>query len=222
VGGYTGGNLDGQINSGGNDAFISKFIVNNTNNIVTLSLSQSSINENGTTNLVYTFTRTGDTTKALTVNYTIGGTASFNNDYSQAGADSYTATTGTISFAVGASTATLTIDPIADNTVESDETVALTLSTGTGYTIGTTTAVTGTIINDDTIVTLSVSPAIVTEDGPTNLVYTFTRTGVINNWLSVRFIKYYSGSYADLNNDYTLITEQLYYRHKYSSYRNNS
>ncbi|MFN7511741.1 Calx-beta domain-containing protein [Microcystis sp.] len=205
VGGYTGGNLDGQINSGGNDAFISKFIVNNTNNIVTLSLSQSSINENGTTNLVYTFTRTGDTTKALTVNYTIGGTASFNNDYSQAGADSYTATTGTISFAVGASTATLTIDPIADNTVESDETVALTLSTGTGYTIGTTTAVTGTIINDDTIVTLSVSPAIVTEDGPTNLVYTFTRTGVINNWLSVRFINYYSGSYADLNNDYTLI-----------------
>ncbi|MFO0054042.1 MAG: lectin-like protein, partial [Dolichospermum sp.] len=33
--------------------------------------------------------------------------------------------------------------------VESDETVALTLASGTGYTVGTTTAVTGTITNDD-------------------------------------------------------------------------
>jgi hydroxymethylpyrimidine pyrophosphatase-like HAD family hydrolase len=33
--------------------------------------------------------------------------------------------------------------------VISDETVALTLATGTGYTVGTTTAVTGTITNDD-------------------------------------------------------------------------
>jgi chitinase len=34
--------------------------------------------------------------------------------------------------------------------VESNETVVLTLASGTGYTIGTTTAVTGTITNDDT------------------------------------------------------------------------
>ncbi|MFN5066874.1 MAG: hypothetical protein ACK4V0_08980, partial [Aphanizomenon sp.] len=48
------------------------------------------------------------------------------------------------------STKTLTIDPTGDSTPESNETVALTLTTGTGYTIGTTTAVTGTITNDDT------------------------------------------------------------------------
>jgi hypothetical protein len=46
-------------------------------------------------------------------------------------------------------TATVTVDPTADTTVESDETVALTLASGTGYTVGTTTAVTGTITNDD-------------------------------------------------------------------------
>ncbi|WP_353847136.1 S8 family serine peptidase, partial [Microcystis sp. M42BS1] len=51
----------------------------------------------------------------------------------------------------GSSTATVTVDPTADTTVENDETVALTLATGTGYTIGTTTAVTGTITGDDTI-----------------------------------------------------------------------
>ncbi|TRV51521.1 MAG: calcium-binding protein, partial [Microcystis panniformis Mp_GB_SS_20050300_S99] len=47
--------------------------------------------------------------------------------------------------------ATVTVDPTADTTVEPDETVALTLTSGTAYTVGTTTAVTGTIQNDDFI-----------------------------------------------------------------------
>ncbi|BAY22242.1 peptidase-like protein [Calothrix sp. NIES-2100] len=111
--------------------------------------SPPSVSEDGSTNLVYTFTRTGSTTNALTVKYAIAGTATFNTDYTQTGAASFTATTGTITFAAGSSTKTLTIDPTADTTVESDETVILTLATGTGYTIGTTTAVTGTITNDD-------------------------------------------------------------------------
>ncbi|NBU77099.1 MAG: hypothetical protein EBS30_18110, partial [Planctomycetes bacterium] len=95
-------------------------------------------------NLIYAFTRTGATTNALTVNFVIAGTAD-SSDY-------IGATPGTgkmITFAAGASTATLTIDPTADSTIETDETVAFTLATGTGYTIGTTAAVVGTISNDD-------------------------------------------------------------------------
>ncbi|MFM6346029.1 MAG: hypothetical protein ACKPFK_12900, partial [Dolichospermum sp.] len=42
---------------------------------ITLAVAPSSVTEDGTTNLVYTFTRTGVTTNALTVNYTLGGTA---------------------------------------------------------------------------------------------------------------------------------------------------
>ncbi|MDK2463017.1 hypothetical protein QHH11_28570, partial [Aphanizomenon sp. PH219] len=42
-----------------------------------------------------------------------------------------------VTFAAGSSTATVTVDPTADTTVESDETVILTLASGTGYTIGT-------------------------------------------------------------------------------------
>ena len=120
------------------------YVSNVTIPAITLEVSPSSVLEDGTANLVYTFTRTGATTSALTVNYGITGTA-VTSDYSGA-----TPGTGkTITFAAGASTATLTIDPTADTTVESDETVALTLATGTGYTVGTTTAVTGTITNDD-------------------------------------------------------------------------
>ncbi|MBK1991005.1 hypothetical protein A0J48_026475, partial [Sphaerospermopsis aphanizomenoides BCCUSP55] len=152
---------------------------------ITLAVSPSSVTENGTTNLVYTFTRTGSTTNALTVNYSIAGTAA-STDYTGA-----TPGTGkTITFAAGSSTATLTIDPTGDTTVESDETVALTLATGTGYTVGTTTAVTGTITNDDVAlptITLAVSPSSVTENGTTNLVYTFTRTGSTTSALTVNY-----------------------------------
>ncbi|MBE9073063.1 Calx-beta domain-containing protein [Microcystis sp. LEGE 08355] len=174
--------------------------ITNDDTSVTLAVSPASVTENGTTNLIYTFTRTGVTTSALTANYTVGGTATFNTDYTQTGAASFTSTTGTVTFAANATKATVTVDPTADTTVESDETVVLTLATGTGYTIGTPTAVTGTINNDDTNVTLAVSPGSVTEDGTNNLVYTFTRTGVTTNALTVN---YTLGGTATLNTDYT-------------------
>jgi Ca2+-binding RTX toxin-like protein len=168
---------------------------------ITLSLAPSSVTEDGTTNLVYTFTRNGATNNALTINYTVGGTATFNTDYTQTGAATFTATTGTIAFAAGSSTATLTIDPQVDSTLENNETVALSLTTGTGYNIGTTTAVTGTITNDDLpAITLAVAPASVTEDGTTNLVYTFTRNGATTSALTVN---YTVGGTATFNTDYT-------------------
>ncbi|NCR14569.1 MAG: endo-1,3-1,4-beta-glycanase ExsH, partial [Microcystis aeruginosa SX13-11] len=174
--------------------------INNDDTSVTLAVSPASVTENGTTNLIYTFTRSGVTTNALTVNYTVGGTATFNTDYTQTGAASFTSTTGTVTFTANATKATVIVDPTADTTVEPDETVILTLATGTGYTVGTTTAVTGTINNDDTNVTLAVSPASVTENGTTNLIYTFTRTGVTTNALTVN---YTLGGTATLNTDYT-------------------
>ena len=116
--------------------------------LITFNVSPASVTEDGTTNLVYTFTRTGNITNALTVNFGVGGTATLGNDYTQSGATSFTSTLGSISFEKGITTATLKIDPTADTTVESDETVILTLATGTGYVIGTP-SVTGTIVNDD-------------------------------------------------------------------------
>ncbi|WP_043996905.1 Calx-beta domain-containing protein, partial [Microcystis aeruginosa] len=162
---------------------------------ITLAVSPSSVTEDGTTNLVYTFTRTGDTINPSTVNYTVGGTATNGTDY--------TSIPTSVTFAAGSSTATVTVDPTADTTVEPDETVILTLATGTGYTIGTTTAVTGTITNDDVTlpsITLAVSPSSVTEDGTTNLVYTFTRTG---DTINPSTVNYTVGGTATFSTDYT-------------------
>ncbi|ELR98806.1 hypothetical protein GLO73106DRAFT_00026440 [Gloeocapsa sp. PCC 73106] len=57
---------------------------------VTVQVSPTSVTENGTPNLVYTFTRTGSTNSALNnVNFGVGGTATFSSDYTQTGASSY-------------------------------------------------------------------------------------------------------------------------------------
>ncbi|MFM6180290.1 MAG: Calx-beta domain-containing protein, partial [Dolichospermum sp.] len=159
------------------DPFNDDRLVPSSTPFIYLAVSPTSVTEDGTSNLIYTFSRTGSTTSPLTVNYTIGGTATNGSDYGTIGTS--------VTFASGSSTATVTVDPTGNTTPEDHETVSLTLASGTGYNIGTTTAVTGTILDNDTIVTLAVAPASVTEDGTTNLVYTFTRNGFTSNALTV-------------------------------------
>jgi len=166
---------------------------------VSVAVSPGAVNEDGATNLVYTFTR-NDATSSLTVNFSIGGTAAFNVDYTQSGAATFAPPNGTVNFAAGELTATVTIDPVADNLVEPDETVVLTVVAGTGYAPGAPTSATGTIINDDTDVSVAVAPTSTTEDGATNLVYTFTRTGVNSGALTANFT--INGT-ATFNTDYT-------------------
>ncbi len=132
---------------------------------ITLAVSPASVTEDGTSNLIYTFTRTGSTTNPLTINYSIGGTATNGTDYASI-------PTG-ITFAAGLSTATVTVNPTNDTAVENNETVALTLASGTGYTIGTATAVTGTITNDD-FSKLSINNITVVEGQNSNAILTVT------------------------------------------------
>ncbi|WP_071191885.1 Calx-beta domain-containing protein [Trichormus sp. NMC-1] len=163
--------------------------------VVTLTVNPASVLEDGATNLVYTFTRTGNTATALTVNYGVSGTATLNNDYVQTGAASFTSTAGSITFASGASTATLTINPTTDTTLESNETIALTLAPNANYAIGTAGAVTGTIVDDDTavipIITVAATDANAAETAtgvtPNPGVFTLTRTGSTTNALTVNY-----------------------------------
>ncbi|MFM6860941.1 MAG: beta strand repeat-containing protein, partial [Dolichospermum sp.] len=166
---------------------------------ITLAVSPTSVSEDGTTNLIYTFTRTGATTNTLTVNYGITGTAN-STDYTGA-----TPGTGkTITFAAGESTAILIIDPTADTIVESNETVALTLATGTGYTIGTTTAVIGTITNDDLLPNLNLSANQTIVEGntnPQNVTYTVTLSNASTQTITVQYAT--ANGTAIAGSDYT-------------------
>jgi hypothetical protein len=169
---------------------------------ITLAVAPTSVLEDGTANLVYTFTRTGITTNALTVNYGITGTAG-TTDYTGA-----TPGTGkTITFAAGSATATLTIDPTPDTTVEANETVALTLAAGTGYTIGTTTAIAGTITNDDAAPVFAIASASATEGSAVS--FTVTRTGNAQTTQSVTVATSIGVSNNVITSDFITKTETL-------------
>ena len=111
---------------------------------------------------------------------------------------------GSITFAAGSSTASLIVTPTGDAVQEYDETFALTLAASTAYRVGTSTAIATTLLNDDptapvtnpalSTVSLVASPGSVAEDGASNLVYTFTRTGSTASDLTVTFTAFRDGS----------------------------
>lgn len=86
--------------------------------------------------------RTGATTSALTVRYTGSGTATINADF--------TGPTGSVVIPAGQSSATVTITPVDDVYVEGNENVILKLTASTGYTVGSASAASVTIADNDT------------------------------------------------------------------------
>jgi subtilase family serine protease/subtilisin family serine protease len=97
----------------------------------------------------FTVTRTGPTTAALTVYYTVSGTATAGTDY--------VALPGSVSFPVGATTATIPVTPIDDATVETDETVVVSLRFDPSYFVGNPGKATVTIVSDEVPSDLTVS-----------------------------------------------------------------
>ncbi|GAB4136902.1 MAG: hypothetical protein Fur0046_10690 [Cyanobacteria bacterium J069] len=184
-------------------------IINDESQIA-LAIAPASVLENSGGELVYTFTRTGFLNRSITVSFGVSGTAGFgvNSDYTVAApaGTSFTfgASAGTITFAAGESTKTLRIRPNPDAVVEPDETVALTLRSGTGYSPLTTAPVSGTILNDDSSVGVTVSPSGVLEDSGTGMVYTFTRNGFTGNAITVNFTVGGTATLGGPNADYTV------------------
>ncbi|QSX66567.1 MAG: DUF4347 domain-containing protein [Dolichospermum sp. DET69] len=127
---------------------------------VTVSVSPATVQEDGATNLVYTFTRTNlNLSSPLTVNFGASGIAnaapvgSDPADYNLLtnGSVTFNPTTklGTVTFAANATTATVAVDPIADTVQENNESVILTVNSGTGYIGDAPNTATGTIISEE-------------------------------------------------------------------------
>ena len=181
--------------------------------IVTLAVSPTAVFEDGGDALVYTFIRAGFVGRDATVNFTIAGTAIFgvSNDYeveADAGTNfTFAGLAGSISFAAGETEKTLRIRPVADTQFEPDETVSLILGSGTGYVASTTTAVTGTILNDESLISVAVSPSSVVEDVGDSLTYTFTRTGFLDRVAVVNFNVGGTATFGSANADYTVTSD---------------
>ncbi|MCB1629368.1 MAG: hypothetical protein KDI48_16680, partial [Xanthomonadales bacterium] len=166
---------------------------------ISIAVAPASVSEDGPTDLVYTVTRSLNLPAPTLVNITTAGTATSGVDY-------FGGVTNVV-IPANATTATVTINPGVDATVEPDETVILTLTAGSGYTLGAPISATGTILNDDVpSATISVSPASVAEDGATNLVYTVTLNQAAFNPISVN---YTIGGTATNGGDYAATASPL-------------
>lgn len=130
-----------------------------------ITVSPAAVAEDGAANLVYTVTLNQAPLVATAVNFTIAGTATAGTDYASVSSP--------VTIAAGATTGTVVINPTADATIESDETVVITLAAGTGYTVGAPASATGTILNDD-LPTLAINDVTANEGNAGTTSFTFT------------------------------------------------
>lgn len=111
---------------------------------LSLTVSPQSVDENSGSALVFTFTRSGSTSSALSFNVNIAGTATAGSDYTGVSAGATV-----LQFAAGSATTTLRVTPVNDSSVETDETVVVSLASGSGYVVAGPASATGTIRSDD-------------------------------------------------------------------------
>ena len=107
------GGPDNAYGAGRLDLFLSAQLALDPNRpFVTVTATDATATEAGTTTGTLTVTRTGSTDADLVVPYTVGGTATADQDYA--------ALSGTLTIPTGSATATITVTPIDDTEVEAD------------------------------------------------------------------------------------------------------
>src|SRR5262249_30021064 len=117
-----------------------------TFSIAATSASKTEGASGATTPFTFTVTRAGSTAGSASVAWVVAGSGA-----SPVAGSDFTGgvlPSGTVSFAAGEVSKTITVNVAGDSTVEANEGFAVTLSNPTGATI-TTASATGTIINDD-------------------------------------------------------------------------
>lgn len=162
-----------------------------------LSVVGSSVAEgnSGSKLLTYTVTINPTPTSEVTVNFaTSGGTATSGSDYA--------ATSGTLTFAAGQTTNTVTVEVFGDTLVESNETVLLVLSNPAGALILNGTG-TGTITNDDIPPPPGISISSVSNlESVASFVFNVSLSSASTSTVSVRFGTANGTATTGVNSDY--------------------
>ena len=135
----------------------------------------------GTTNFIFTITKTGSTTLSSTVSYTT------NNGSATAGSD-FTGVTDSVVFLANETTKQVTVNVSGDISYENNETFTLDL-TSAGNGTFTDNSGLGTITNDDALPAFSIDEVTLNEgnSGTTSFVFTVTKTGATDLPSSVQF-----------------------------------
>ena len=157
--------------------------------IVSAGTPSLSEGDSGTKTVTFTVTRVGDTGATGSVQYTVGGVDA---------TDVASPLSGTLVFAQNQSTALITLTLVGDTVVEPDEVMTVTLSNPVHGQIAVGSAST-TIVNDDTGLSVSLSPADATQfegnSATRSYTFTITRTGVITGTTTVDYVVEGTGDY---------------------------
>ncbi|MFH1147913.1 MAG: Calx-beta domain-containing protein [Pseudomonadota bacterium] len=148
--------------------------------------------ESGDTGLL-TVTRSGDTSAALTVYYSVSGTATNGADYA--------ALSGSMTIPAGAASATVTVSPVDDAVIECPEAATIDILAHPSYTLGEcyedcyNSATVSISDNDKPVVTITATDASASESGGDTASFTVTRSAGTDCWLNVYYTV--SGSAAN-------------------------
>ncbi len=150
-------------------------------NTVTVAATDAFAREGNGDDGLFTVTRTGSTTSAVTVWYSFAGTSLYSKDYQPPGLS--------ITIPAGATSATVRVTTIDDILPESQETVILRLSPAVTYTLG-------AVVQDTVIVQDNETPQVsvlalrqaVSENGDEVGAFTFTRTHNLSAALLVNLV----------------------------------
>jgi hypothetical protein len=167
-------------------------------NVLTVTATDSTANENGDPG-VFTLVRTGNLTNALSVDYTLGGTALHGTDYHKL--------VGAATFLAGESTVTVTVRPIDDAIGEAAQSIILSLRCNTTSQAGTPSSATVTLSDND-LATISVTPSDGTGTEPaTNPATDSAVFRIYRNGGGAAFTANYTvGGTATAGTDYTALT----------------
>ena len=143
--------------------------------------NQADGSEDGTPGTVR-FTRVGSTVGDLTVRFTVGGTARSGTDFTAIGTSAI--------IPDGVDFVDIDINAIQDTLAEVTETVIVTLAANAAYRLDSTLANRTATINlaDDEATVTVADIAVASEQGPTDGLFRFTRTGSLANPLVVQFL----------------------------------
>jgi uncharacterized protein (DUF1800 family) len=127
--------------------------------LVSITASKATSDESGANPGEFTFTRAGDTLTALTVAYTVGGSAINGFDYPFL--------SGSVTFPAGAGTVRVPLSPNPDVQNEGNDTVVLTVAAGAAYTASSTSATVTIADSPSTLYLASIRPTTTATGGST-------------------------------------------------------
>jgi hypothetical protein len=132
--------------------------------------------EDGSSTGSFIITRTGSTAAALTVNFSVAGTATRTNDFTSFGTS--------VIIPAGANSVAIPVEAVNDTLPEGTESVVVTVITGSGYVARAPTTATVLIFDDEPLVTIVAADDIAREPSDNGL-FILSRAGNTSNPLTV-------------------------------------